>query len=131
VCRALKFLRDQAEAIISRPRKRVKGQSESHTTTSVFRRFLGGGKDTEEGQAELPIDSFNSLDPLDGWSDRDGVSSRKSHCCLLLKPQVILRDRTDGNDTCIVAAVQAKLQSFAIMDDTNVEDPITGKVMSR
>lgn len=69
------------------------------------------------------------MDPLSGWSD--GVSLRKSHFCLLLKPQVVLRSETNVESVCILAAVQAKLQSFAIMDDSNVEDPISGKIMSR
>lgn len=71
----------------------------------------------------------DSMDPLSGWSD--GVSLRKSHFCLLLKPQVVLRSETNVESVCILAAVQAKLQSFAIMDDSNVEDPISGKIMSR
>lgn len=68
------------------------------------------------------------VEPLDGWAE--GVSLRKSHCCLLLKPQIVLRGETPA-DTCIVAAAQAKLQSFAIMDLLNLDDPISGKVMSR
>lgn len=69
------------------------------------------------------------LDPMNGWSE--GVSLRKSYCCLLLKPQIVLRNRGEADETCVVAAVQAKLQSFAIMDDANADDPITGKVMTR
>ena len=67
-------------------------------------------------------------DPLEGWGE--GVELRKSHCCLLLKPQIILRG-TGANNTCIVAASQAKLQSYAIMDIHNSDDPISGKIMSR
>lgn len=67
-------------------------------------------------------------DPLDGWAE--GVSLRKNHCCLLLKPQIVLRGEST-KDTCVVAAAQAKLQSFTIMDVSNLDDPVSGKVMSR
>lgn len=69
------------------------------------------------------------LDPMNGWSE--GVSVRKSYCSLLLKPQIVLRNRGEADETCVVVAVQAKLQSFAIMDDANADDPISGKVMTR
>lgn len=71
------------------------------------------------------------VDPLSGWSN--GVSLRKSHFGLLLKPQIVLRSEGSGStdSVLVLAAVQAKLQSFAIMDDANAEDPISGKVMSR
>lgn len=67
-------------------------------------------------------------DPLDGWSD--GVTLRKAHCCFLLKPQIVLKDEGSGK-VCVVAAIQAKMQSFAIMDNVNIDDPISGKIMSR
>lgn len=69
------------------------------------------------------------IDPLNGWDD--GVSLRKSHCCLLLKLQIILQSEGAVEPGCVVTAVQAKLQSFAIMDDSNVDDPVSGQVMSR
>lgn len=95
----------------------------------ALRKILSGHderKSSDEGShREPPID----LDPLDGWFE--GISLQKGHCCLLLKPQIVLRDESDSVRTCVVAAVQAKLQSYAIMDDSNVEDPITSKIMSR
>lgn len=94
----------------------------------ALRKILGGHerKSMDEGPVhDPPID----LDPLDGWFE--GVSLRKGHCCLLLKPQIVLRDETASGRTCVVAAVQAKLQSYAIMDNSNVDDPVSGKVMSR
>jgi hypothetical protein len=87
---------------------------------------------SENIDASMELDDRSSkgdIDPLDGWSD--GVSLRKSHCCLLLKPQVVLRNRSELEETCVISALQAKLQSFAIMDELNAEDPISGKVMSR
>lgn len=94
----------------------------------ALRKILSGHerKSVDDGpHREPPIDT----DPLEGWFE--GVSLRKGHCCLLLKPQIVLRDETASDQTCVVAAVQAKLQSYAIMDDSNVDDPISGKVMSR
>lgn len=95
---------------------------------SAIRRMLRG----EAGKTSIEVnpqrDVGLQIDPLDGWSD--GVTLRKAHCCFLLKPQVVLRGE-GSSDVCIVAAVQAKLQSFAIMDNTNIDDPISGKIMSR
>ncbi|KAF5344064.1 hypothetical protein D9758_008855 [Tetrapyrgos nigripes] len=129
--RAVKFIRDQAEAALSS----LDGdhKSAAQAAASVIKRILIGDshKSSEGGGgATLPVlPSLDELDPMNGWSD--GVSLRKSHCCLLLKPQVVLRNKSSEQDICVVAAIQAKLQSFAIMDDSNADDPVSGKVMSR
>jgi hypothetical protein len=85
--------------------------------------------DYSKSSAKVPIDEhLDVVDPLNGWSN--GISLRKSHCCLLLKPQIVMSGQ-EPKDACIVAAVQAKLQSFVIMDDSHADDPISGKIMSR
>ncbi|KAJ6539449.1 golgi-body localization protein domain-containing protein [Mycena capillaripes] len=127
--RAVKFIRDQAEdvSVMAGPDKH-RSLGTAQAAAHALRKILTGHerKSLDEGPVrEPPID----LDPLDGWFE--GVSLRKGHCCLLLKPQIVLRDETASNRTCVVAAVQAKLQSYAIMDDSNVDDPVSGKVMSR
>ncbi len=94
-------------------RKIIKG--DNHTKISV---------DVQSEDAQ----GLGMSDPMDGWAE--GVSLAKSHYCLLLKPQIVLRGETP-TDACIVAASQAKLQSFAIMDLGNFDDPVSGKVMSR
>ncbi|KAJ7276501.1 golgi-body localization protein domain-containing protein [Mycena haematopus] len=127
---AVKFIRDQAEdvSVMAGPDKH-RSMGTAQAAAHALRKILTGHerKSLDEGPVhrEPPID----LDPLDGWSN--GVSLRKGHCCLLLKPQIVLRDDTTSVRTCVVAAVQAKLQSYAIMDDSNVDDPVSGKVMSR
>lgn len=135
---AVKFIRDQAEATLSTSAQSPSDKSSGHTNTAqaaatALRKLLIGDHSEssniseELGSAVAP----NNLKPLDGWSS--GVSLKKSHCFLLLKPQVVLRHKAPGveEQTCIVAAHQAKMQSFDIMDDSNIEDPISGKVMSR
>ena len=97
-----------------------------------MRKILTGERGHESAiqVSEDPLpDDPDRVDPLSGWSD--GVSLSKSHFCLLLKPQIVLRSETDVDHICVLAAVQAKLQTFAIMDVSNAEDPISGKVMSR
>ncbi|KAF8195786.1 golgi-body localization protein domain-containing protein [Mycena galopus ATCC 62051] len=129
--RAVKFIRDQAEDIgVMTSRDRHRSMGTAQAAAHALRKILTGHderKSLDEGPAhrEPPID----LDPLDGWFD--GVSLQKGHCCLLLKPQIVLRDENAVVRTCVVAAVQAKLQSYAIMDNANVDDPVSGKVMSR
>uniref|UniRef100_A0A8H7Y1A7 Uncharacterized protein n=1 Tax=Psilocybe cubensis TaxID=181762 RepID=A0A8H7Y1A7_PSICU len=132
--RAVKFIRDQANAgsVTDTEDESIKSPTNTAQLAAVaLRKILKGGNDIRtsvdiirEKNAQPP----GEVKPLSGWTE--DVSLRKSHCCLLLKPQIILRGE-GVNDTCIVAAAQAKLQSFAIMDPLNMEDPISGKIMSR
>lgn len=134
--RAVKFVRDQANELL---RSQLQSNAEptkkaAHAAASALKHmFVRDNSDSDsEDSVEYIVDSDSSssiLDPLHGWSD--GVSLKKGHCCLLLKPQVILQNREKPQETCVVAALQAKLQSFTIMDDSNAKDPISGKVMSR
>lgn len=131
---AVKFIRDQANAALAvqdqktdNPEKLQDSGSTAHLAASALRKMLK--IDDSKSLVEISTEERREgVDPLSGWSN--GVSLRKSHCCLLLKPQIVMRGQ-EAKDTCIVAAVQAKLQSFAIMDDSNADDPISGKVMSR
>ena len=102
--------------------------SSAQAAAHALRKMLTGEKTAHVSENHLP-QAADAMDPLSGWSD--GVSLRKSHFCLLLKPQIVLRSEANADSVCVLAAVQAKLQSFAIMDDSNVEDPISGKIMSR
>jgi len=134
----VKFIRDQANATLAvqKEEARVKdraGHTAQMAATALRKTYaiLKGDTSakisvdvTPERNAEIP----EKIDPLDGWAE--GVSLRKSDCCLLLKPQIVLRGETPA-DSCVVAAAQAKLQSFTIMDNFNLDDPINGKVMSR
>jgi hypothetical protein len=132
---AVKFIRDQAKAALAAHHEPEEGGEKTwgnsktaQMAASTLRKMLGS--DQPKSSVEVSTDTVvlptDAVDPLSGWSN--GVSLRKSHCCLLLKPQIVMR--VEGHN-CVVAAVQAKLQSFAIMDDSNADDPISGKVMSR
>lgn len=129
---AVKYLRDQADALalhlneqhVHKPKTSVHA---AQVAASALRRILT----RERGSASLDISTETSpvtigVNPLDGWDD--GIILRKSHFCLLLKPQIILRTEPS---TVVLAAVQAKLQSFKIMDASNLEDPISGIIMTR
>jgi len=72
--------------------------------------------------------TIGKVEPLDGWAE--GVTLNKAHYVVLLKPQIVLRG-SELKDTTIITAAQAKLQAFAIMDDLHIDDPISGKIMSR
>ncbi|KAJ7507924.1 golgi-body localization protein domain-containing protein [Mycena galericulata] len=127
--RAVKFIRDQAEDVsVMAGRDKHRSLGTAQAAAHALRKILSGHErkslDQEHVQ-EPPIDT----NPLEGWFE--GVSLLKGHCCLLLKPQIVLRAESGSDQTCVVAAVQAKLQSYAIMDNSNVDDPISGKVMSR
>lgn len=139
--RAVKFIRDQAGAIIRtnshdlggdrQPKVRPSG---AQAAANALRKILTGegGPNRPNSAVEVTdaeILDPNTVNPMSGWLD--GVSLRKSHFCLLLKPQIVLRSESNVDSVCVLAAVQAKLQSFVVMDNSNVEDPITGKIMTR
>jgi len=130
---AVKFIRDQAKAALA-VEKAEESSKERKTTqiaASALRKILKGDNSTKisvDVIREKDAQPTGTTDPLDGWTD--GVTLQKRHCCLLMKPQIVLRGDTP-KDACIVAAAQAKLQSFAIMDVLNIDDPVSGKVMSR
>ncbi|EGO01866.1 hypothetical protein SERLA73DRAFT_71025 [Serpula lacrymans var. lacrymans S7.3] len=133
--RAVKFIRDQAEAILStdprgsseKPRGPV---NSAQAAASALRKIFTGDNNVPFVNISADVeDGSQAVDPLNGWAE--GVSLRKGHFCLLLKPQFVLRTESDAGSICVLAAVQAKLQSFSIMDDSNLEDPVSGRVMTR
>ncbi|OBZ70295.1 hypothetical protein A0H81_09960 [Grifola frondosa] len=136
--RAVKFIRDQAQAALAefqrddeKHRGRGPAANAQAAAAVAVRKLLGSDRSSSSFEVSpKPLsDSPASLDPLQGWSD--GVSLRKSHFCLLLKPQVVLRSEASTESVCILAAVQGKLKAYAIMDDSNADDPVSGKVMTR
>ncbi|KIY67939.1 hypothetical protein CYLTODRAFT_375145 [Cylindrobasidium torrendii FP15055 ss-10] len=110
--------RDQAERLADLAWNRPSTDGAASISSSSD----SGKRDREEEQRSL-------RDPMYGWGD--GVSPKSNHCCLLIKPQIVLHNREQPSETCIVAANRAKLTSTSIMDDLNADDPINGSVMSR
>lgn len=138
---AVKFIRDQAlEAIANLQHDDEEGKSRGSTAAAsaqaaaqAVRKILGGGDHGQRASVELLLEPNaqhpDARDPLKGWSE--GVSLSRAHFCLLLKPQVVLRSETNAEAVCVLAAVQGKLQSYHVLDDANVDDPVSGRVMSR
>lgn len=137
----MKFIRDQAKAIITDAEEEpVKiphhptAQAAASAIRKIFQDLSGeagklGRSDLAATQSSAKPSKSSPLDPMIGWDE--GVSLQKGHCCLLLKPQIVLHSRESAKDMCVVTAVQVKIQSFTIMDDANRDDPVSGKVMSR
>lgn len=134
--RAVKFIRNQADTLIQHPgghnANRLKTPANAaQAAASAIRRILTKERgstslDVQSGVPPAPLE----VNPMDGWDD--GVILRKSHFCLLLKPQIILLSTEIGEaSTVVLAAVQAKLQSFKIMDASNLEDPVSGTIITR
>jgi hypothetical protein len=124
-----------SQVISERVEKSKVSGGAAQAAASALRRMLTRERDSAslDIQADVTSDPAN-VDPLDGWEE--GVVLRKRHFCLLLKPQIILRSADPSSDATvesfvILAAVQAKLQAFKIMDASNLEDPISGNIMSR
>ena len=133
---AVKFIRDQALAAVAN----LQHESEKHkgaaaasaqAAAQAVRKILGGGDSTPRVSVELSAETQHpdDKDPMSGWSE--GVSLSRAHFCLLLKPQIVLRSEASAESVCVLAAVQGKLQSYHILDDENVDDPVSGRVMSR
>jgi len=133
LCSAVKFIRDQANAAYTVDKGQGNGNDRGHgntamTAASAIRKILKGENNTKIPYLANDQPGPTTFDPLDGWAE--GVSLTKGHYCLLIKPQIVLRGESSTR-ACIVAAAQAKIQSFDIMDLANFDDPISGKVMSR
>lgn len=91
--------------------------------------LTGNESKNYEGGVEAETSSQDDFNPLDGWSE--AVSLNKTHFCLLLKPQCILRSEASEDSVIILAAAQATLQAYSILDTANIDDPISGRVMTR
>lgn len=135
--RAVKFIRDQAETVLSTgpptDRQKFKGPvNTAQTAATVLKRILS--RDRNDVSIEVDDDDDvpdgdGAVNPLVGWDE--GVALQKCHFCLLLKPQIVLRSEGTSDSVSVLAAVQAKLQSFTIMDKSNLEDPVSGTIMTR
>ena len=132
----MRFIRDQANSIVaqftdekSSSKTRSTATSGAQAAAQAIRKILVGDDDARPSSEHPDVEDSEEFHPMDGWSH--GVSLRRSHFGLLLKPQVILRSDAESDSTCILAATQATLQSFAILDTANVADPVSGRVMTR
>jgi hypothetical protein len=74
--------------------------------------------------------STNSFDPSAGWSSPE-VSIDSKHSCLLINPSIVLHNDGAAGSAIVLAADRASLQSYAVMDKSNVDDPISGRIMTR
>lgn len=137
---AVKFIRDQALAAVANleheaEHNKHKGAAaaSAQAAAQAVRKILGGGDHGPRTSIDVSThpseEHLDSKDPLKGWSE--GVSLRKAHFCLLLKPQIVLRSEANAEAVCVLAAVQGKMQSYHILDDANADDPVNGRVMSR
>lgn len=133
---AVKFIRDQAQVALTEFQHEAdkhKGAAASaQAAANAVKKLLVGDGGTSPSVDFVPqtvskLPAF--VDPLHGWAE--GVSPRKGHFCLLLKPQIVLRANADTESVCVLAAVQGKLNTFSIMDNANIHDPISGKIMNR
>ncbi|KAL1747713.1 golgi-body localization protein domain-containing protein [Schizophyllum fasciatum] len=137
--RAVKFILDQANTVLKDDVSERESSESAHNPAQMaalaLKKIISGGDNRKSSSQDGPRDSqavsfdMGDVNPLDGWPE--GVSLHKSTVGLLLKPQIVLRAEGDTNAIAIVAAVQAKMQTFSVMDDANAMDPISGKIMSR
>lgn len=134
--RAVKFIRDQAKIFMKmskvddkEPRSRHSAGVAAQVAAHALKILTGNENRNSNEAAVINSTNLENFDPLDGWSD--AVSLNKTHFCLLLKPQFILRSEASEDSVIILAAAQATLQAYSIMDTANIDDPVSGRVMTR
>lgn len=83
----------------------------------------------------LTADSGQDEDASRGSQDQGQglvrTAQRKSHFCILLKPQIALHSEEEEDAVVYVAAMEASLKSVTILDLDHVDDPINGYIMRR
>ena len=112
-----------------RPDTEEKNGRYTNAALAMRNLFFGDGSSSPSQNSQMRSPDPRSQDPLEGWAD--GVSLRKGHFCLLLKPQVILRSAESREAICVLAAIHGILKTYAIMDDVNIDDPACGKIMNK
>jgi hypothetical protein len=84
---------------------------------------------SSEDVSLVPSAPSGKIDPGAGWSE--GVTTRSSHYCLLIKPQIVLSSEATSTSILVLSASTALLQSFSILDNEHIDDPVNGDIMSR
>jgi hypothetical protein len=89
-----------------------------------------------EHDSKRPTRSFIHLDgarptadPFEGLSDDFLI--RKSHCFVLLQPQIALKSNIDSESVVILGANMLDLQMFSVLDKQDIDDPVNARVMRR
>lgn len=78
-----------------------------------------------------PVDSNDANRPSQDPVEFTRTAQRKSHFCVLLKPQIALQTE-DGEDAVIyIAAMEASLKSLKLLDLDHIDDPVNGYIMRR
>lgn len=132
--RAVKFIRDQALAVAAedtkedtvKPRQRA---GSAHAAAQAVRRILIGDRPDSDRHGQLRSSGLTEADPLYGWDH--GVTEKKAHLCLLLKPQIVLHSSRSQQSTLILIADHVVLRNYAILDTLNASDPVSGFIMQR
>ncbi|KAI0081718.1 hypothetical protein K474DRAFT_1133165 [Panus rudis PR-1116 ss-1] len=132
--RAVKFIRDQAAMAAVNNQDHIEKEARppngAQAAAMAVRKMFTGETGTHPAVESMPASDFvDGIDPMSGWSE--GVSLQKSHFCLLLKPQIVLKSEADADAVTIMAAVQGKLQTYGIVDVTHADDPVSGTVLTR
>lgn len=135
--RAVKFIRDQAHSTRVEPqtsnqeKRRPRAGSAQAAAQAVLRMLTGDERqrNTASQRSKERTKKLANTDPLYGWDQ--GVSERKAHLCLLLKPQIVLRSKRTPRSILVLAADHVILRNYGILDTLNAEDPISGYVMQR
>jgi len=129
--RAVKFIRDQATGLQLEDTRENTIKRRTRAAQAV-RRIISG-EDKTKGETSLRSTkdrtSLSETDPLYGWDQ--GVTETRSHLCLLLKPQIVLRSEKNSRSSLVLVADNVILRNYGILDTLNANDPVSGFIMQR
>jgi hypothetical protein len=131
--RAVKFIRDQALTADSNTNeKTVKPRQRAGSVAAQAVRRMLVGEDKQRPNLEKNTKSQSpvaDIDPLYGWDQ--GVTARKAHLCLLLKPQIVLHNTNTPDSKLVLIANHVISRNYGILDTLNASDPVSGFIMQR
>ena len=58
------------------------------------------------------------------------TDTRRTHFCLLFKPQIVLRSNLDDESVIIISANDVAIQMANVMDK-KIEDPVNGHMLTK
>ncbi|KAG8900410.1 hypothetical protein FRB99_006058 [Tulasnella sp. 403] len=125
--RAIAFIQEQLQSgtkrrrSISRPKEPAQGAAARAAT--ALRRILTSESSTEDDDAaQARSDSLESL---------PRIVQQKRHFCVLLKPQIALHCEEGHDSVVYIAAMEATLQSYMVVDLDHIDDSVNGYIMRR
>ncbi|KAG8929196.1 hypothetical protein FRC02_005895 [Tulasnella sp. 418] len=137
--RAVKFIREQAKTELRRSMESTtssnnepsKVQSAAARAANTLLKMLIYEGSEEKHEKHEKHERQDSVPSVEQSSLASNLVPKKSHFCLLMKPQIALHCEEGEDAVVFLAAMEASWQSHAILDMEYIDDPVNGYIMSR